>query len=80
MIDVLKFMLKFVIGAALLIFFLIGVARMLASEPPQRPIIIQPSKAEKKWLVQRFQYHGISGCIEENGELYFIRDGRKCRL
>jgi len=80
MIAVLKFTLKFVIGIALLICFLIGVARMLAPDPPQRQIIIQPRKAEKKWLTQRFQYHWISGCIEENGEFYFIRDGRKCGL
>ena len=80
MITMLKFTLKFLIGSILLICFLIGVSRMLAPEQPQRQIIIQPNKAENRWLVQRFQFHGISGCVEENGELYFIRDGRRCGL
>ena len=45
-----------------------------------RPPIIQPSGAEKRWLNERFKIHGISACIEENGERYFYRDGKKCKL
>ena len=35
---------------------------------------------EKRWIEQRHKYHGIYGSIEENGERYFIRDGKRCRL
>ena len=45
-----------------------------------RPPVIQPSAAEKRWLNERFKFHGISASIEENGEYYFIRNGKRCRL
>ena len=45
-----------------------------------RPPVIQPSEAEKRWLNERFRSHGIYACIEERGEYYFIRNGKRCRL
>jgi len=40
----------------------------------------QIPEAEKRWLNERFRFHGIYASIEENGEHYFYRDGKKCRL
>ncbi|MCX5822396.1 MAG: hypothetical protein NTY86_02520 [Deltaproteobacteria bacterium] len=40
----------------------------------------QIPEAEKRWIEQRHKYHGIYAHVEENGEHYFYRDGKKCKL
>lgn len=48
--------------------------------PPSRHVAVQFTKAEKRWIAERHKYHGISGSILENGEHYFYRDGKRCKL
>jgi uncharacterized membrane protein len=58
-------------------------ARAYAGTPePHRDIhaAAQIPAAEKRWIEQRHKYHGIYASIEENGERYFYRDGKKCKL
>ena len=72
----------------LLLLLLIGgmigyAARAYAGTPePRRDIhaAAQIPAAEKRWIEQRHKHHGISGSIEENGEHYFYRGGKKCKL
>jgi hypothetical protein len=59
---------------------LFGYAARAYAETPTRRVVAQPTAAEKRWIEQRHKYHGIYGSIEENGEYYFYRDGKKCRL
>ena len=47
---------------------------------PPRPPVIQPTAAEKRWIEQRHKFHGIDVSIEENGQHYFIRNGKRCKL
>ena len=51
--------------------------------PPPKPaprVVVQLNAEERRWIKERHQFHGIWASIEENGERYFIRDGKKCRL
>ena len=73
-------LLKFLAAALLIVLYLIAIAYLLAPPPPERRVVVQPTQAEKRWLDARFKYHGIWACIEENGEHYFYRDGKKCKL
>jgi hypothetical protein len=53
----------------------------LAPEPPRREVR-QFTAAEKRWIGERHRYHGISSSVAdiETGELYFFRDGQRCKL
>jgi hypothetical protein len=51
---------------------------LLAADPPKYVQDWKPG--EKEWVTQRMKYHGIWACIEEKGEHYFYRDGKKCKL
>jgi hypothetical protein len=55
---------------------------LLDAPAPRRDIhaAARIPEAEKRWIEQRHKYHGIYGSIEENGERYFIRDGKRCKL
>lgn len=73
---------KAVLALFILILFLLAIAMCVdnGDMAPHRVPIIQPSGAEKRWIEQRFKFHGIYASIEENGEHYFYRDGKKCKL
>ena len=73
-------LLKFAAVYVLTIILLIMVARAFASPPPPRRVIIQPTRQEARWIKQRYTHHGIWVSIEENGEKYFIRNGKQCKL
>ena len=62
-----------------LVIFLTAIAWWI-EPPPERRAAVQFTEAEKRWFNERFKYHGIWGCISENGEHYFYRDGKKCKL
>lgn len=58
-------------------------ARAYAGTPePHRDIhaAAQIPAAEKRWIEQRHKYHGIYASIEEGGQRYFIRNGKRCKL
>lgn len=78
-----RWWLKFAAGIVLLIAYLLILAWLL-SPPAERDDALAPiriSAAEKRWIEQRHKYHGIPGSIEdENGNKYFYRDGKKCKL
>jgi len=74
------YLLKALVAALLIILYLLAIAYIVTPPPPPRRVILQPTQAEKRWLEKRFKYHGIWSCIEENGEYYFYRHGKKCRL
>jgi hypothetical protein len=38
------------------------------------------SDQERAWIKSRHKYHGITISVIENGQHYFIRDGKRCRL
>lgn len=38
------------------------------------------SPEEKRYVVQRMKYHGITSCIQDEKGYYFIRAGKRCRL
>jgi hypothetical protein len=38
------------------------------------------TKAEKAYFSYWHKYHGISGSVCENGECWFMRDGKRCSL
>lgn len=44
------------------------------------PDALQPVEEERVRIRERHQFHGITTSIEENGERYFIRNGRRHRL
>ena len=75
--------LKLAAGIVLLIAYLLILAWLL-SPPAERDDALAPiriSAAEKRWVEQRHNYHGIWGSIgDENGNKYFFRDGRRCAL
>lgn len=71
---------KAVAALFILILFLLAIAMCVDNGDMMRPPVIQPSGAEKRWIEKRFKFHGIYACIEENGQYYFYRDGKKCKL
>jgi len=64
----------------LLILSLLVIAMCIDNGDMMRAPVIQPSGAEKRWIEKRHKYHNIWNSIEENGERYFYRDGKKCKL
>jgi hypothetical protein len=70
---------KFFVYVILFIIYLF-VAWLLWTPVPARRLPVQPTAEEKRWIEQRHKYHGIWASIEENGQQYFIRNGRKCKL
>lgn len=75
-------LLKLVAVVLLLILCWAAIAWWISPPPERRDIhaFAQIPEAEKRWLNERFKIHGISACIEERGERYFYRDGKKCKL
>jgi len=72
---------KAVLILVLLALLLQVVARWISPDPPAPPrAIVQLTAEERRWIRARHEFHGISASILENGERYFIRDGKKCRL
>ena len=47
------------------------------ADPPHYDHVNWP---EKQWVIERHKYHGIDVSIEERGQHYFIREGKRCRL
>lgn len=51
---------------------------------PIRYVPEQPTAAERAYFKKRLKYHGLDKqftvLIEEQGNLYFKRDGRSCRF
>lgn len=50
------------------------------SPPAPLPARIQPTPAEKVWYAEQRRIHGNVTFIHEAGEIYFIRNGQRCRL
>lgn len=73
---------KAVVVLFFLVLFLLVIAMFIGNGDTMRhrPPVIQPSGAEKRWIEQRHKFHGIYASIEANGEHYFYRDGKKCKL
>jgi len=48
---------------------------------PTSPIMRGWLAGERVWVIERMKYHGIDGCIQgEDGQYYFYRNGKKCKL
>ena len=47
--------------------------------PPPR-VVVQLTAEERRWIKARHQFHGVTVSIYENGDRYFIRDGKRCKL
>jgi hypothetical protein len=70
---------KVLLALLLLALYLLAIAWWI-QPPPERRVVVQFTPAEKRWIAQRHKYHGISGSILENGEHYFYRNGKRCKL
>ena len=73
-------LLKVTVVCLLLIAYLMAISWWLSPEPPERRVIHQFSEEERRDIEKRHKYHGISISITENGERYFYRDGKRCKL
>lgn len=71
-------MMLLILGIGMMIGY--GWRTYVETPEPRRVAVVQPTGAEKRWIAQRHRYHGIWASIEENGEHYFIRDGKRCKL
>jgi hypothetical protein len=80
--TVVRWSLKVVVGAVLLVAYLLVLAWWISSPMPEseRRVITQPTEVEARWLRERYDHHGIWISITEHGETYFWRDGQKCKL
>jgi len=70
---------KAIIIVALLAALLAVLEWRFAPDPPRREPR-QFTAEEKRWVTERLKYHGISGAVIEDGQHYFYRDGKRCRL
>ena len=69
-----------IMAAVLLVILCLLVIAWWLEPPPARPTPPQPTEAERRHIAMRHEYHGIPGNIVENGQHYFYRDGKRCKL
>ena len=67
-------------AAAVLLAVLLGAVLWWFQPSPARPERRQMTDEERTWVAKRHKYHGITISYSENGQDFFYRNGKKCRL
>jgi hypothetical protein len=70
---------KIVAIAAILIVYVL-IVWWWTAPAPRAQRLPEWTPEEKQYVVQRMEYHGIDGCVQDKTGYYFYRDGKRCKL